>query len=1429
MLIPTTAGVTYYFLAGGYNAHVGNLVFHLHHFTPPAFDVQPTNIAVIVSSNGTFSATLSGTQPIALQWYFNNASLADGGRISGVMNALLNIANVNTNDGGNYFVIASNWVGVTTSSVAVLTPIILPPVIIVPPVAQSVLVGSNVNFFAVVDGTPPYSYQWYQEGTALADDGHFNGANTPSLTISNLTTADAHYYSLVVANVSGSVTSAPVLLTVLVPPVITLNPVGRSVPPGLPTIFTANATGVPAPNYQWQLNGTNVGPVVPGATFKNYTNPAVDLGSLGFYQVIASNAVGVVTSSVAQLTFGPVAAWGRNLSNESLPPPGLTNVFGVAGMFGASYALRTDGTITAWGTGTGTNIPASASNVVAVATSATGNYALRSDGRVVSWNGLTAPGLSNLVAVAAGNNFGYALRADGTLTNWGGIPTPGFASSLNQLTAIACGYNNAVALRSDGRVFVSGTSAVTNVPGSVTNVIAVAAGYTYAMALRADGRVIAWGIGTITNLPTSLTNIVAISAGNFSGENFGQAIRANGKVVAFGDNSSGETNPPVALTNLVSIAVAAAPFHGLALVNDGSPVIIYPPIGQTAFTGRDVTLRGVVAGAATLSYQWLLNGTNLTDATNSTLPLLNLQLANAGSYQLFTSNALGAAISLPAPLNVIVSPLSIVSQPTATPTNLYQGGKFTVGGSTVNGSGPLRYQWFFSRTNNNYATIAGATNDTLLKDPAFAFDTGNYYVAVSNLTSGVTSAPVAVRVLFARGFGYTAMSNPPVNVTNAVALATGGSSGSPYGHYLALGADGKVTAWANYSPAGGGSSGETNLSSLSNSIVTAIAASASHTLALKSDGTVAVFGGGATNVPNNLNGVTAIACGGTHDLALKSDGTVVGWLTPNAVNYGQAANIGAGTNIVAIAAGNLHSLGLRADGFLIGWGNPDGTTQIPTTATNIIAIAAGSGASVALRGNGTVVQWGNGLASYPVPSNLSNVVAISASGTHVTALKNDGTVVSWGYEYIGFAASNLPPDLTNVIGLASGGEHDIALFGTRAPAFTVQPWNRAVTISSQQITNVTLTGKVSGVQPMSYQWRLNGTNYPGATNDSLTLRYDLPQTPAGTFQLVASNSYGVTISKPAKVTLVIPLAVALDTVNINGAATMNWLTSGSAPWFGQTNYVHFDPTRPNPSAARSGGIGGSQETILQSTLVTNFPGTVSFWWKISSEQFFDTLEFRLNGTVQASISGEVDWTFASFPIATGTNVLMWRYSKDGSFDSGLDAAFVDQFTFASAPVINVQPSGVVANLGQTVALRVVAAGTAQLGYQWTQNGTPVGGNSAILTLNNVARAQGGTYSVIVTNSGGMAVSSNAAVVIHVPQILGTPVLLPDGSLQFTSTDANGGQLSPSDLPNFEAQASTNLVNWLTLTNGLSLTNGMLQLNDTARTNFNARYYRIVEH
>ena len=165
--IPTTAGITYYILAGGYGSDAGNLVLHLNHLTPPAFAVQPTNESVVISKTASFSATLTGALPMSFQWSFN--------------------------------------------------------------------------------------------GTPLVDDGRIAGSTTANLSIANITTADAGSYMLAVTNFLGSTNSATAVLTVLTPPTFTTQPVGRSVPPGLPTTFNAAATGNPAPGYyQWQLNGTNI-------------------------------------------------------------------------------------------------------------------------------------------------------------------------------------------------------------------------------------------------------------------------------------------------------------------------------------------------------------------------------------------------------------------------------------------------------------------------------------------------------------------------------------------------------------------------------------------------------------------------------------------------------------------------------------------------------------------------------------------------------------------------------------------------------------------------------------------------------------------------------------------------------------------------------------------------------------------------------------------------------------------------------------------------------------------------------------------------------------------------------------------------------------------------------------------------------------------
>jgi hypothetical protein len=113
-------------------------------------------------------------------------------------------------------------------------------------------------------------------------------------------------------------------------------------------------------------------------------------------------------------------------------------------------------------------------------------------------------------------------------------------------------------------------------------------------------------------------------------------------------------------------------------------------------------------------------------------------------------------------------------------------------------------------------------------------------------------------------------------------------------------------------------------------------------------------------------------------------------------------------------------------------------------------------------------------------------------------------------------------------------------------------------------------------------------------------------------------------------------------------------------------------------------------------------------------------------------------------------------------------------------------------------------------------------------LFNLTRSNSGIYSVIITNIAGNITSSNAVLTVRVPQVLSAPVLHPDGTITFNSSDTDGSALSSSDLAHLQVQVSSNLVDWVILPGALTLQDGMLQLQDSNATNAPTRYYRIIE-
>ena len=167
-------------------------------------------------------------------------------------------------------------------------------------------------------------------------------------------------------------------------------------------------------------------------------------------------------------------------------------------------------------------------------------------------------------------------------------------------------------------------------------------------------------------------------------------------------------------------------------------------------------------------------------------------------------------------------------------------------------------------------------------------------------------------------------------------------------HTVALKNDGTVWAWGHNTSGQLGDGTRTNHSTpvqVQNlNSVTAISAGQDYTIALRSDGTVWAWGSnasgklgvggfwGSSSTPlqvENLNGITAISAGVSHTVALRSDGTV--WVRGS----NSSGELGDGTrtssttpvqaenlsNMTAISTSGSHTIALRNDGTVWAWGN----------------------------------------------------------------------------------------------------------------------------------------------------------------------------------------------------------------------------------------------------------------------------------------------------------------------------------------------------------------------------------------------------------------------------------------------------------------------------------------------------------------------------
>ncbi len=555
--------------------------------SPPSIVAQPQSLTGIQGTNAAFWVTVAGSLPLYYQWYFN------GGPLAGATQNSYTDSSVQPGDAGSYRVVVTNVFGSATSDVAILT-VLVPPSITTQPQSQAVMQGADVTFAASATGTEPLFYQWRKNGANLS------GATATGYVLNDVQAADAGTYTVVITNAGGSVISGNAVLTVYVPPAITVQPAGQTLAAGSSATFSVTATGNPPPAYQWRRNGVSLS----GATASTHTRSNVQSADVGLYSVVVSNLAGGVTSLEAALTLTAAIAFQDDFESGNMN----------------NWTIATNAAATVLTISTAQNHTSEGSNSAYQPNSSAYMYH-----NLGSYSGHTRA------------SFYWYEYMDGSksyleLRSYSGGSYPG---PLTQVLAIGK-YNSVTAPNETWdikkyqlRVLYSsaGNSGWMNCATNASGGMRSAGWHKFSIERSADGTTVNFTVDdvatrTITDVTAADWNTVFIGTGS-----------GTTAITAYWDDVLVEYFDP--------------------------PTIAVQPVGQTIAAGGGATF-SVTATNNPQTYQWRLNGVNVPGATSSSLTINNAQAADAGSYTVVVANGVGPTVSGNAVL--LVAPV-ITTQP----------------------------------------------------------------------------------------------------------------------------------------------------------------------------------------------------------------------------------------------------------------------------------------------------------------------------------------------------------------------------------------------------------------------------------------------------------------------------------------------------------------------------------------------------------------------------------------------------------------------------------------------------------------------------------------------------------------------------------------------------------------------------------------------
>ena len=178
-----------------------------------------------------------------------------------------------------------------------------PVVITANPESQLVSAGDTVSFQVAASGHGNLAYQWFKAGSALSDNGKFQGARSPQLVVQNVGAADASLYYAIVSNQDNlTARSSAAQLSVRGPVSVTVQPGDISLYAGQSGELVIGTSGDGPISFTWQKwtgsGWQNLG--APSANTLRFTD--VSAAVAGRYRCVIGNSVSSAASQSATVT-----------------------------------------------------------------------------------------------------------------------------------------------------------------------------------------------------------------------------------------------------------------------------------------------------------------------------------------------------------------------------------------------------------------------------------------------------------------------------------------------------------------------------------------------------------------------------------------------------------------------------------------------------------------------------------------------------------------------------------------------------------------------------------------------------------------------------------------------------------------------------------------------------------------------------------------------------------------------------------------------------------------------------------------------------------------------------------------------------------------------------------------------------------------------